>query len=169
MYNKEINAKALNNGYLCFYDKDHPLATEACQYRVFLHRHIASIKIGRWLSTEEHVHHIDENKLNNAPDNLEVLTRSEHSKRHMGELPNATCKECGKEFKARGAVNNYCSYDCMHKGTVKNKEITKEVLDQLIPNNSWVSLGLMFGYSDVGIKKRAKALGCSIPIRNKRG
>lgn len=38
MYTKEINANALNNGYLCFYDKEHPLATEACQYRIFLHR-----------------------------------------------------------------------------------------------------------------------------------
>ena len=167
MYNKEINAKALNNGYLCFYDKEHPLATKACQYRIFLHRHIASLKVGRWLSTEEQVHHIDGNKLNNNPDNLEVLTCSEHAKRHKGELPIAICKVCGKEFKARGKVNNYCSYECTHKSSVKNKEITKEILDELIPKHTWMYLGELFGYSDVGIKKRAKALGCNIPIRRK--
>lgn len=167
MYNKEINAKALNNGYLCFYDKEHPLATEACQYRVFLHRHIASIKIGRWLSTQEHVHHIDGNKLNNTQDNLEVLTRTEHAKRHMGEVPVVPCKVCGNLFKASGKVNNYCSYECAKFSFIKDKTITKEILDELIPTHTWISLGILFGYSDVGIKKRAKALGCTIPIRRK--
>lgn len=168
MYNKEINAKALNNGYLCFYDKEHPLATEACQYRIFLHRHIASIKLGRWLSTEEHVHHIDGNKLNNNPDNLEILTCSEHAKRHRGETPNVKCEVCGTEFKASGKVNRYCSYSCSNTGSVKNKIITKELLDSLIPGNTWLTLGAMFGYSDVGIKKRAKALGCIVPERKPR-
>lgn len=168
MYTKEINAKALNNGYLCFYDKDHPLATEACQYRIFLHRHIASLKIGRWLNTNEHVHHIDGNKLNNRIDNLEVLTPFEHAKRHMGEAPEAVCTVCGTVFKALGEVNKYCSYVCANFALVKDKSLTKEELDKLIPITSWKALGAMFGYSDVGIKKRAKALGCNIPVRQKR-
>lgn len=167
MYNKEINAKALNNGYLCFYDKDHPLATEACQYRVFLHRHIASLKIGRWLTTEEHVHHIDGDKLNNNENNLEVLTCSEHAKKHMGEVPMHICIVCNKSFRASGKINKYCSYNCNNINAVKNKELTKELLDSMIPSNSWVSLAKIFGYSDVGMKKRAKALGCNIPTRRK--
>ena len=128
MYNKEINAKALNNGYLCFYDKEHPLATEACQYRIFLHRHIASIKVGRWLSTDEHVHHIDGNKLNNDIDNLEVLSCSEHAKRHKGETPEAICIVCGTSFKAIGKVNKYCSYNCTNSGAVKNKNHNQRII-----------------------------------------
>jgi HNH endonuclease len=167
MYNKEISAKALNNGYLCFYDKEHPLATEACQYRVFLHRHIASIKVGRWLTTEEQVHHIDGNKLNNSVDNLEVLTKQEHAHKHMGNRPTYICSLCNKEFKATTKDSKYCSNKCKDFNNVKDNSLTKELLDELIPKHSWVVLGSMFGYTDNGIKKRAKALGCTIPIRRK--
>jgi hypothetical protein len=45
---------------------------------------------------------------------------------------------------------------------IKDKTITKDILDELIPLMSWVDLGKMFGYSDNGIKKRAKALGCDV-------
>lgn len=48
------------------------------------------------------------------------------------------------------------------RDAIKNREITKEELDRLIPKYSWVALGKLFGYSDNGIKKRAIALGCTI-------
>jgi hypothetical protein len=48
----------------------------------FLHRRIMEKKIGRPLRNDEHVHHKDNNKLNNHPDNLEVLSNSEHRKLH---------------------------------------------------------------------------------------
>ena len=48
------------------------------------HRVVAEEKIGRPLEKGEVVHHKDENKLNNDPDNLEVLeSQSEHAKLHM--------------------------------------------------------------------------------------
>lgn len=47
------------------------------------HRVIAEQKIGRSLWPKEIVHHIDGNILNNAPDNLDVLSsQSEHAKLH---------------------------------------------------------------------------------------
>ncbi len=39
--------------------------------------------LGRPLKTEEHVHHIDEDVYNNNIENLELLTRSEHLKKHF--------------------------------------------------------------------------------------
>lgn len=48
-----------------------------------LHRVVAEQKIGRKLTRYEVVHHIDGDKLNNDPDNLEVMTLSEHSRRHQ--------------------------------------------------------------------------------------
>lgn len=39
-------------------------------------------KIGRYLAKDEVCHHIDENKLNNHPDNLQLMTFSEHSRHH---------------------------------------------------------------------------------------
>jgi superfamily II DNA or RNA helicase len=43
---------------------------------------VAEKKYGRPIMRTEHVHHIDENPLNNDPSNLEVLTPSQHNKAH---------------------------------------------------------------------------------------
>lgn len=45
-------------------------------------RVILSIKLGRALFQNEHAHHIDEDMTNDAPGNIELLTASEHNKRH---------------------------------------------------------------------------------------
>lgn len=47
------------------------------------HRTIAEQKIGRPLKHGEIVHHKDGNKRNNNPDNLEVMTQSEHIREHL--------------------------------------------------------------------------------------
>ena len=80
MYNKTVFPTAWNNGYKCFYDKEHPLATT--DGRVFYHRHLMSMKLNRWVTNKEEVHHIDGNRENNSLDNLQLLTKSEHSKIH---------------------------------------------------------------------------------------
>jgi len=49
------------------------------------HRVVAEQKIGRPILPGEHVHHIDGNKHNNHPDNLVVMTASEHHKLHAKE------------------------------------------------------------------------------------
>jgi hypothetical protein len=41
---------------------------------------LAEKKIGRYLRKDEVVHHVDGNILNNAPENIEVMTQSEHAK-----------------------------------------------------------------------------------------
>ena len=49
---------------------------------VYEHIIIAENKYGREILKNEDVHHIDEDRSNNDPDNLEVLSRKEHTCRH---------------------------------------------------------------------------------------
>lgn len=67
-----------------------------------LHRVLMENKIGRWLRPDEIVHHIDEDKFNNDIENLEVVTRSDHSRHHakVDSVP-CICAACQKRFELK--------------------------------------------------------------------
>lgn len=50
------------------------------------HRAVAEQMLGRPLTSKDVVHHIDGNKHNNAPDNLQVLSHADHLRLHHGEM-----------------------------------------------------------------------------------
>lgn len=62
------------------------------------HRLVMEARLGRKLQPDEHVHHIDENTLNNDISNLQLLSASEHMKAHRRALSDAS----GKARKERG-------------------------------------------------------------------
>ena len=59
---------------------DHPMATKSGY--VLEHRLVMAAVLGRYLSSAEHVHHINLDPTNNRPENLVVLTRSQHMRVH---------------------------------------------------------------------------------------
>jgi hypothetical protein len=65
------------HGYIIvFVGKHHHLAD--CRGYAYEHRLVAEKKIGRQLKRSEYVHHKDERKDNNHPDNLEVYPSKAH-------------------------------------------------------------------------------------------
>src|SRR5947208_210673 len=50
--------------------------------KIALHRLIVEEREGRPLRSDELVHHVDHDRLNNAPENLVILSRSEHQRLH---------------------------------------------------------------------------------------
>ena len=179
MYNKEIIISSETNGYDCFVDKDHPLAYPTGM--VYLHRHTASIKSGRWLNSNEHVHHIDGNKKNNDLDNLEIISNSDHTKLHHEDRMNSTygegnwdykkevnCLNCKSRFKQNSPDQIYCSKKCSELDHRKIERPLKKELEELINNNSWSAIGRMYGVSDNAVRKWAKSYGIKIKSRQKK-
>lgn len=123
-YNKSIDR---NMVFLISIDGGHRTSTTYARY-------LMSTSLGRELSENEHVDHIDENRLNDTIGNLQILTPGENNrksaKRHMVLLK---CPECSVEFlrqrrqtyliKNRGfstCCGRSCSGKFAHRQTVEN-------------------------------------------------
>ena len=66
----------IKNGYLQYYNNG---------WR-WVHRTIAQIKTGRKIQSGHEVHHINRQKLDNNPENLQILSKEEHRAIHQEEL-----------------------------------------------------------------------------------
>ena len=104
--------------YLYAVVREHPNANK--HGYVLAHRVIMENILGRLLKKGEVVHHIDGNKHNNNPENLQLMTANEHCKHHQNLKSRATvtlqCSNCGKEFtRYKNLVhpgNAFCSRRC---------------------------------------------------------
>ena len=121
-----IIRKTIKKGdYIYALVPEHPKATY--NGYVLEHRIVVENSIGRLLTNNENVHHIDGNRYNNSIENLKVMTRSEHTRLHNRDrFPNGItiltciCKNCGKIFerelrqstKNKGTKNTFCSRRC---------------------------------------------------------
>lgn len=70
-------------GYVLAYAPDHPHAHS--DGYVMLHTIIVEQAIGRYLSNDEVVHHINHNREDNRIENLMLMTKREHISMHMKE------------------------------------------------------------------------------------
>lgn len=117
-----------STGYkIIFVGKEHHLAD--IRGYAYEHRVVAEKKIGRRLKEGEQVHHIDENKLNNGPENLQVVKSFRHHRHLHGkknskhpdeENPMIECAcGCGTRFLKYDSVNRPRKYFTGHN--IKHK------------------------------------------------
>lgn len=147
----------------------------------YSHRIIAEKKLGRKLKPEEVVHHIDEDKSNNDPDNLIVFaTKADHTSYHNGgtiyfddegiahthrKQENKYCIICGKKLSELSrASTKYCE-DCFHLISRKVKRPDRETLKNLIRTTPFTTIGAQYKVSDNAIRKWCKSY--NLPYRVK--
>lgn len=75
--------KKRDDGYICIYFPEHPKADK--EGLILEHRLVMECYIGRWLSDDECVHHINHKRDDNRLCNLKLMTKREHMSMHMRE------------------------------------------------------------------------------------
>lgn len=90
------NKRGKKGGHILAYAPNHPNADRVGY--VAEHRLVVERDLGRYLSQDEHVHHIDGDPQNNDLSNLAVVSVHEHRMAHASLLP------CVKTLLANGAL-----------------------------------------------------------------
>jgi endogenous inhibitor of DNA gyrase (YacG/DUF329 family) len=75
------------NGYLTLWEPTSPMARAGG--RVPEHRWVMAQVLGRPLTSDEHVDHINQDRADNRPENLQVLSPSDHSRKTNGDRERA--------------------------------------------------------------------------------
>lgn len=88
------------DGYMQLYKPEHPSCDK--RGRVLEHRYLLEKHLGRILSKDEHVHHINGDKLDNHIDNLMILSNEEHLKLHWQESEVNNFKNSKKTWFKKG-------------------------------------------------------------------
>ena len=98
----------------------HPIAKTG--KGILEHRLVMERVLGRYLKTDEVVHHKNGNKTDNRIDNLEILSRRQHVAEHQ-KVTTRNCRGCGEIFVATAQMRRYCTVRCrVHSQYMRHQE-----------------------------------------------
>lgn len=150
------------NQYLQFFMPQHPLAAK--NGMVNFARHVASQKIGRWLTPNEVVIYSDGRRDNCTPQNLLVLHRSELARRCLPStqvervLMVCSRPECRQEYTevpSHASRRRYCSPECAQIASRKF-HVDPAEMQQMVWEMPTVHIASAYGVSDKAIEKFCK-------------
>jgi len=94
--------KRHSSGYILKRMVGHPMAND--DGYVYEHRLVAATMLGRWLHSDEIVHHKNGDKADNKPENLDILRQREHAVQHGARGQEIMTKESGVWLLKQAAV-----------------------------------------------------------------
>jgi len=169
LISKILKVNNMINNYVEITVKDHPKKRpNGCVYEHIL---VAEKFLGRYLTDEEVVHHIDHNRNNNDILNLMIFkSQADHARYHSNSYSNINtinniwscnklikiCKHCNNEFEPTQKRIIYCSKTCAAIKSRKSERPTKEKLIELLNSKNFVEVGKLYNVSDNAVRKWCK-------------
>lgn len=139
------------NGYRWRYCPEHPAAM--ADGMLYEHREVAYDLWGEAIRGK-HVHHLDGDRTNNAPENLGLLSAPAHVREHRPPRMMA-CAACG-QWVPRKKRKLYCSEACTPTTPRKIEWPEVEVLAAMADAVGFSAAGRLLGVSDNAIRKRLR-------------
>lgn len=186
---KDQKRRQDTNGYIIVYIPDHHKAMKSGVFQGYVYEHVLMAEeiLDRPIREGEVIHHLDENRSNNSPDNLLPLSHPAHSKIHGWINRNIITPTKEQEIRnARGCVRckvcekpihpdlQCCSFECNSIYQSDNRQKisgvlkpTKEILENEIINTPMTELGIKYSVSDRTIRNWCITYG--IELQNRRG
>lgn len=141
---------------------------------IYEHRYVMEKVIGRPLTRGESVHHKDGNKSNNTIENLELLSRCEHSRLHSKERAKKLghhlkeeklCRRCGSPTSKYGTLCGKCSLEDSHR--IKLPPLDE--FQRMIDNSTLEDVARVVGVSSNAVRKWIKKLGLHYTPKKQKG
>ena len=153
--------RVIRNGYWTVKVPEHPGCEKHGSYKgwEYEHRYLMEVAIGRVLSSDEVVHHVNGDRLDNRLENLAVMTRTEHTLLHAGVDAMSRCERCGKPISKRARLCNDCARESESVMPRTDDISTAVSIATDVMEHGYNAVARKFGISDNGLRKWLKRHG----------